>query len=61
VPFPLAINQASLDTLKALPGIGEKRARRIAARRPFNDSAEFIQALDEPELGKRLLEYITFT
>ena len=60
VPFPLAINQASLDTLKALPGIGEKRARRIAARRPFKDSAEFIQALDEPELGKNLLEYITF-
>lgn len=60
VPFPLAINEASLDMLKALPGIGEKRARRIAVRRPFRDSSEFLQALDEPELGTNLLEYVTF-
>jgi radical SAM superfamily enzyme with C-terminal helix-hairpin-helix motif len=59
VPYPLAVNTASLETLMALPGVGAKRATRIAARRPFRNSGEFVQALDDPELGQKLLEYIT--
>ncbi len=59
IPYPLAVNTAALETLTALPGVGAKRASRIAARRPFRTTNEFVRALDDPDLGRKLLAYIT--
>ena len=60
VPFPLDINIAQRETIEALPHIGQKRTIRILAKRPFKDGKHFIDSLDDPDIGKKLLEYISF-
>jgi len=60
VPYPLKINKTSLETLSTIPGIGKKRALRIIRNRPFRNKEEIISSLDEPKIGKKLLEYINF-
>ncbi len=61
VPYPLPINTATLHTLQALPGIGKKRAMRIIRNRPYQTKKELIHCFDDPEIGKQLIETITFT
>ena len=58
VPFPLDINNAPRETIESIPYIGKKRAIRILAKRPFKDKKELIKTLDDPIVGKKLLEYI---
>jgi len=58
VPSPLDINNASRETLETIPSIGKKRAARILSKRPFKNNAELIKSLDDPDIGKKLLEYI---
>jgi len=60
LPYPININTAPRQTIEAIPGIGKRRAIRILAKRPFKDKKELIGALDEPEVGNKLLEYIHF-
>jgi len=60
IQFPLDINNASRETLEAIPTIGKKRAIRILANRPFKNEDHFIGSLDDSDVGKKLLEYITF-
>lgn len=60
IPFPLNINSAPRETIETIPGVGKKRAARILAKRPFKSKDEVINALDDPEVGKRLYEYINF-
>jgi radical SAM superfamily enzyme with C-terminal helix-hairpin-helix motif len=60
VPYPLNINTASRETIEAIPGIGKKRAIRILAQRPFADKDQFLESLDDPELGRNLFEYLSF-
>lgn len=59
VPFPLDINNASRETIEAIPGFGKKRVIRILANRPFKNSKQLSNALDDPALLKELQEYIT--
>lgn len=40
---PVNINKASVDDLKALPGIGDETAHHIAAGRPYNDSSDLVK------------------
>jgi len=57
---PVDINNLSLRALEHLPGIGRKRAARLAARRPFSTAAEMRAALDEPRLLDALEPAISF-
>ena len=61
VPYPLAINTASLHTLQALPMIGKKRAMRLIRKRPFKSSQEITTVFDDPQVGKQLIELIPLT
>ena len=60
VPFPIDINNASRETIEALPGIGKKRATKILLNRPFLDENDIVNLFDEIDVGKKLLEYISF-
>jgi competence protein ComEA len=40
---PLDINSASVDELKALPGVGETYSKRIVAGRPYKQKDELVQ------------------
>jgi radical SAM superfamily enzyme with C-terminal helix-hairpin-helix motif len=61
IPYPLNINTATLKTLQALPNIGEKRAMRLIQKRPFSSPDEIIPVFDDKQLGKQLIELITFS
>ena len=60
VPYPLNINNASIETIKAIPGIGKKRAIRIFANRPFKNKDKFLKILDDPKVGSQLLDFLSF-
>ena len=60
VPFPIDINKASKETLQAIPGIGQKRALRILANRPFKNKKQLIEALDDPDIADKILKYVSF-
>jgi hypothetical protein len=46
--------------LEALPGLGKKRAIRIVGKRPFHKKEELIEALDDPQVAGKILEYVDF-
>lgn len=57
-PFP--INTAPMAALASLPGIGKKRAARIAAARPFTGMEGLAEALDDAELAESLAGLCVF-
>ena len=61
VPYPLDINHAPRETLEALPGLGKKRVIRLLAHRPFATCEQLVSSLDDPEVARKLLEYIHFS
>ena len=60
IPYPLNINTASLSLLKALPGIGAKRAQRLIINRPFHTTTDLFHALDDTNITQNILSYLTF-
>jgi radical SAM superfamily enzyme with C-terminal helix-hairpin-helix motif len=58
LPYPLEINTASRKTIEAIPGIGKKRANRIILKRPFKDTEQLINALDEKEIYNEIKKYL---
>ncbi len=60
IEYPMNVNKASLRALSCLPNIGKKRAARIARSRPFQTKQDLINSLDDEDVAKGLLEYITF-
>ncbi|MEF8778973.1 MAG: radical SAM protein, partial [Natronomonas sp.] len=46
VPYPLDINEASMDELRMLPGVGKQRAGNIVVDRPYETPAEAGGDLD---------------
>lgn len=60
VPYPLDVNNASPKALESLPGVGKKRAIAIVRHRPYKNSGEFIERMDDPILAQRLAEYFDF-
>ena len=59
LPYPLDLDSASLALLAALPGIGKKRAARLARARPFKDLAQVAIALDDPKLVDGLRPFVS--
>jgi len=55
--YPLDINTVSRQTIEAIPGIGKKRANRIILKRPFKDSKQLINTLDEKEVYQKIKKY----
>ncbi|MEE9150258.1 MAG: radical SAM protein [Thermoplasmata archaeon] len=60
IEHPMNVNNASLRALSCLPAIGKKRAARIAISRPFYSKQDFLSALDDENVARNLLSYITF-
>jgi len=46
---PTDANSATLSMLKAIPGIGKKRAMAIVRNRPFKDPTDLWMLIDEPK------------
>ncbi|MEF8879712.1 MAG: radical SAM protein [Candidatus Thermoplasmatota archaeon] len=57
VPYPLDLNKADMKTIKAIPRIGGKRARRVVRSRPIYSDKQVFEVLDDEMVAKRLLEY----
>ena len=60
LPFPVRLNRLSLYALSLIPGIGKKRAARLAVKRPFKGFDEAAAALDEPALLEPLKNVLSF-
>ena len=58
VPFPLDINSVQMETLISIPGIGQKRALRIIANRPFKNKDQLIDCLDDIDVTKKFLNFV---
>jgi radical SAM superfamily enzyme with C-terminal helix-hairpin-helix motif len=58
VEYPLDLNTAPMKALRALPGVGKKRAARIVRARPLRSEAELAEALGDPALARQLLEAV---
>jgi radical SAM superfamily enzyme with C-terminal helix-hairpin-helix motif len=54
LPYPVEVNRLPLPALAWLPGIGKKKAGRIAAARPFADFAAFRTVVGENPLDGAL-------
>ncbi|SDQ53406.1 radical SAM protein [Natronobacterium texcoconense] len=60
VPYPLDVNQASMDELTAIPGVGDRTAGDIVVNRPYDsitDASPGIEA--ETEAGVDLSQFVT--
>ncbi|AGB05103.1 putative Fe-S oxidoreductase [Aciduliprofundum sp. MAR08-339] len=49
VEYPLNVNEVPYSTLKALPGVGEKKAAEIVRRRPFKSMRELQEIFGEAD------------
>ncbi len=56
VPDPLPINECPLSMLESIPGVGRKRAARIARGRPYDDTVTLRTVLDDPEVADALAD-----
>lgn len=61
IPYPLSINNASRETLEAIPGIGKKRAIRILANRPFKDKKQFYDIFDDIKIAEEALKFLSIS
>ena len=46
VPYPLDVNEASMDELRMLPGVGKQRAGNILVDRPYDSVDELADGVD---------------
>lgn len=58
IPYPLDINNASRQTIEAIPTIGKKRANRIILKRPFKDKKQLLDVLDEKDVYREIEKYL---
>lgn len=59
IPFPLDINNASRETIEAIPSVGRKRTTRILANRPFRNKEHLLSVLDDSIDKDILTEYVS--
>lgn len=60
VTYPFDINRMPMSALEALPGIGRKRAQRIAAERPFDGPEDLLRVLEDPSVLERIRDIVVF-
>ena len=60
VTWPFDINRMPMSALAALPGIGRKRAQRLATERPFDGFGNLQRALEDPRVVDGLRSIIVF-
>ena len=60
VTWPFDINAMPMSAMAALPGIGKKRAQRLAAERPFGGFDDLQEALEDPHVVDGLRGIVTF-
>ena len=60
VTYPFNVNEMPMSALEALPGIGKKRAQRIAAGRPFDGPEGLLRAVEDPAVLERILPALSF-
>lgn len=60
IEYPMNVNKASLKAMSSLPNVGKKRAARISRARPFNSKEEFLRVLDDEDVARDLINYVTF-
>lgn len=60
IEHPMNINKATLLALFSLPGIGKKRAAQIARARPFATEKELVNSIDDENVARNLLRYVSF-
>ena len=60
VTYPFDINHMPMSALAALPGIGKKRARRLAAERPLSGFDDLLRVLEDPHVVDGLRDVVVF-
>ena len=60
VTYPFDINSMPMSALAALPGIGKKRAQRLAAERSFKDFDGLLRVLEDPHVVDGLRNIVVF-
>jgi radical SAM superfamily enzyme with C-terminal helix-hairpin-helix motif len=60
IEFPLSVNDASLDALASLPGVGRKRAARIARAKPLRGPSDLVRALDDETVAAEITRFLKF-
>lgn len=58
-PRKLDLNLATVDELRAVPGIPQGHVLRIIAQRPYARLSELVRAGLSPDLIKRLVPFLT--
>ncbi len=59
IHHPFNVTKASFDQLKAIPGIGGKRAAKIFREQPENET-ELKNLFQDKESAEKILKYLTF-
>ena len=60
LPYPISVNTLPEKALAAIPGIGARRARRLASARPFTGPDAALAALDDPAVLAPFADDLTF-
>lgn len=60
VTWPFDINRMPMSALAALPGIGRRRAQRLAAERPFEGFGDLLEVLEDPHVTDGLRGIVVF-
>ena len=60
VTYPFDINSMPMSALEALPGIGKKRAQRLAAEKPFEGFDDLLRVLEDPHVVDGLRDLVVF-
>jgi radical SAM superfamily enzyme with C-terminal helix-hairpin-helix motif len=57
---PVHINSLTMKELRAIPGIGSKRAASLIKKRPFTSPDDLLSSVDDPSLIEPLLPLMEF-
>ncbi|MDY0293090.1 MAG: radical SAM protein [Candidatus Methanomethylophilaceae archaeon] len=60
IEYPFPVNTAPMSALSALPGVGKKRAARIARERPIRDAEHLGDIMEDAAATEDLLRLVTF-
>ncbi len=60
IPVPVPINHMTMSEMKAIPGIGSKRAAALVRARPFSSNAALASAIDDQQMLEKLLPFVSY-